>query len=39
MYHYIQNKDFLKRLKSTCSDIVNQLVQCINNGSVIIMFF
>ena len=34
MYHYIQDKDFLKRLKSTCSDIVNQLVQRINNGSV-----
>lgn len=23
MYRYIQDKDFLKRLKSTCSDIVN----------------
>ena len=34
MYHYIQDKDFQKRLKSTCSDIVNQLVQSINNGSV-----
>ena len=35
MYHYIQDKDFQKRLKSTCSDIVNQLVQSINKGSVI----
>lgn len=34
MYHYIQDKDFRKRLKSTCSDIVNQLVQNINKGSV-----
>ena len=34
MYHYIQDKDFQKRLKSVCSDIVNQLVQSINKGSV-----
>lgn len=34
MYHYIQDKDFLKRLKGTCSDLVNQLVQSINNDSV-----
>lgn len=34
MYHYIQDKDFLKRLKSTCFNIVNQLVQSINNDSV-----
>ncbi|MDE5598465.1 MAG: hypothetical protein K2J04_11640, partial [Lachnospiraceae bacterium] len=34
MYHYIQDKDFLKRLKGACSDIVNQLVQSINNDSV-----
>lgn len=33
MYHYIQDKDFQKRLKSTCSDIVNQLIQSINKGS------
>ncbi|MDE6420580.1 MAG: hypothetical protein K2K87_08640 [Lachnospiraceae bacterium] len=33
MYHYIQDKDFQKRLKSVCSDIVNQLVQSINKGS------
>mgnify|MGYP007121851958 CR=1 FL=1 len=26
MYHYIQDKDFRKRLKGTCSYIVNQLV-------------
>lgn len=34
MYHYIQDKDIRKRIKSTCSDIVNQLVQSINKGSV-----
>lgn len=34
MYHYIQDKDFLKRLKGTCADIVNQLVQSVNNDSV-----
>ena len=34
MYHYIQDKDFQKRLKSTCSDIINQLVQSINKDSV-----
>ena len=34
MYHYIQDKDFQKRLKSTCADIVNQLVQSINKDSV-----
>ncbi len=34
MYHYIQNKDFLIRMKSVCSDIINQLVQSINNDSV-----
>ena len=34
MYHYIQDKDFQKRLKSTCADIVNQLVQRINKDSV-----
>lgn len=34
MYHYIQDKEFLKRLKDTCGGIVNQLVQSINNDSV-----
>ena len=34
MYHYIQDKDFLKRLRGACGDIVNQLVQSINNDSV-----
>lgn len=34
MYHYIEDKDFLKRMKRLCSDIINQLVQSINNDSV-----
>jgi hypothetical protein len=34
MYHYIQDKEFSKRLKGTCHDIVNQLVQNINNDCV-----
>lgn len=34
MYHYIQDKEFLKLLKATCHDIINQLVQSINNDSV-----
>lgn len=34
MYHYIEDKDFLKRMKSICSDIINQLVQSINNDSI-----
>lgn len=33
MYHYIEEKDFLKRMRSRCSDIINQLVQSINNDS------
>lgn len=34
MYHYIEDKAFRKKLRTTCSGIVNQLVQRINNGSV-----
>lgn len=34
MYHYIDDKDFLKRMRSLCSGIINQLVQRINNDSV-----
>ena len=33
MYHYIEDKTFLKRMKNLCSDIVNQLVQRINNDT------
>ena len=34
MYHYIEDKDFLNRMKSLCSSIINQLVQSINNDTV-----
>ena len=34
MYDYISDKEFLKRLRGLCSNIINQLVQAINNDSV-----
>ena len=34
MYHYIDDKVFLKDMSSFCSNIVNQLVQRINNDSI-----
>lgn len=34
MYHYVEDKEFLKKMKYLCSDIINQLVQLINNDSV-----
>ncbi len=30
MYHFIDDKEFLKKLRTTCSGLVNQLVQAIN---------
>ncbi len=30
MYHYVEDKDFLKQMKGRCSNIINQLVQQIN---------
>lgn len=33
MYQYVTDKDFLKRLRGTCGNIVNQLVQRINRDS------
>ena len=30
MYHFVDDKEFLKRLKYTCSGIINELVQLIN---------
>ena len=35
MFHYITDDEYLKKLKYTCSDIINQLVQHINNDSVL----
>ena len=34
MYHYIKDKVFLKDMKYLCSNIINQLVQLINNDSL-----
>ena len=34
MYHYIEDKVFLKDMKYLCSNIINQLVQLINNDSL-----
>lgn len=31
MYHWVEDKKFLGRIKRLCGDIVNQLVQAINN--------
>lgn len=31
MYHWIEDKEFLKKMRRTCSDLINQLVQYINN--------
>lgn len=30
MYHYVEDKVFLKKMRRVCSDIINQLVQTIN---------
>lgn len=37
MYHFIKDKDFLKRMRGLCSNIVNQLVQSINNDNELIV--
>lgn len=34
MYHYVEDKVFIKDMKYLCSNIINQLVQLINNDSV-----
>ena len=34
MYHYIEDKVFLKDMKYLCSNIINQFVQLINNDSL-----
>lgn len=33
MYHWIEDKEFLGKMRRECSDIVNQLVQNINKGN------
>ena len=35
MYHFIEDKEFLKSMRSECSDIINQLVQFINGESTL----
>lgn len=32
MYHWIDDKDFLKRMHGLCSNLINELVQYINSG-------
>lgn len=34
MYHFINDKEYLKKLRSTCGNLINQLVQAINNDDV-----
>lgn len=34
MYHYVEDKVFLKEMRRFCSDLVNQLVQQINNDNI-----
>lgn len=34
MYHYVDDKEFLKKMRGECSNIINQLIQCINNDGV-----
>lgn len=35
MYHWIEDKAFLSRMKGLCSDLVNQLVQAINREELL----
>ena len=35
MYHWIEDKAFAGKMKSTCSDLVNQLVQAINKDGAL----
>lgn len=37
MYHFIEDKDFLKNMRGLCSNIVNQLVQTINNDDELVV--
>ncbi len=34
MYHYVNDKEYLRKVKTVCSDIMNQLKQQINKDSV-----
>lgn len=35
MYHFVEDKIFLKKLNNTCSGIINELVQMINNEELL----
>lgn len=35
MYHYVEDKEFLKRMRNLCSGIINELVQLINNEGIL----
>lgn len=35
MYHWVEDKEFIGRMKSECSGLVNQLVQLINNEGLL----
>ena len=35
MYDYVKDKAFLKQMRSTCSNLINQLVQLINNENTL----
>lgn len=37
MYHWIKDKEFLKRMRGLCSNIINELVQNINNDDVMLV--
>ena len=37
MYHWIEDKEFLKRMRGLCSNIINELVQNINNDDVMLV--
>lgn len=37
MYHYIEDREFLKDMRRLCSDIVNQLVQRINRDGALLV--
>ena len=37
MYDWIEDKEFLKRMKGLCSNIINELVQNINNDDVMLV--
>lgn len=37
MYHFVEDKDFLKNMRGVCADLVNQLVQLINNENELIV--